>query len=176
MEAYRSVEEISWISHPTAQGVKIKPLISEKEHGLNVKGDVGSKTTYVFGKGALPCRNWLTFLEAVNERHSKKSYSMPAFTKRWVLWRGTFVQKFLNLPWGKIENLIPSPLHQQLKNQLMFWLPCVYWNLYRSEYMARYQNSNIFKTDSSEKRRFLFIVQIVISYSLESHKTDWFLE
>jgi mannose-6-phosphate isomerase-like protein (cupin superfamily) len=36
MEAYRSVEEISWISHPTAQGVKIKPLISEKEHGLDV--------------------------------------------------------------------------------------------------------------------------------------------
>ncbi|MBW1708166.1 MAG: cupin domain-containing protein [Deltaproteobacteria bacterium] len=36
MEAYRSVEEISWIPHPSAQGVKIKPLISEKEHGLNV--------------------------------------------------------------------------------------------------------------------------------------------
>lgn len=36
MEAYRSVEEISWIPHPAAQGVKIKPLISEKEHGLNV--------------------------------------------------------------------------------------------------------------------------------------------
>jgi quercetin dioxygenase-like cupin family protein len=36
MEAYRSVEEISWIPHPVARGVKIKPLISEKEHGLNV--------------------------------------------------------------------------------------------------------------------------------------------
>jgi len=36
MEAYRSVEEISWIPHPAAQGVKIKPLISKKEHGLNV--------------------------------------------------------------------------------------------------------------------------------------------
>lgn len=36
MEAYRSVEEISWIPHPTAQGVKIKLLISEKEHGLNL--------------------------------------------------------------------------------------------------------------------------------------------
>jgi len=36
MEAYQSVEEISWIPHPVAQGVKIKPLISEKEHGLNV--------------------------------------------------------------------------------------------------------------------------------------------
>ena len=36
MEAYRSVEKISWIPHPVAQGVMIKPLISEKEHGLNV--------------------------------------------------------------------------------------------------------------------------------------------
>ena len=36
MEAYRSIEGISWIPHPVAQGVKIKPLISEKEHGLNV--------------------------------------------------------------------------------------------------------------------------------------------
>jgi len=38
MEAYRSVEEISWIPHPAARGVKIKPLISEKEHGLKVTG------------------------------------------------------------------------------------------------------------------------------------------
>ena len=36
MEVHRSVDRISWLSHPTAQGVKIKPLISEKEHGLNV--------------------------------------------------------------------------------------------------------------------------------------------
>jgi len=36
MKAYRSVEEISWIPHPAAQGVKVKHLISEKEHGLNV--------------------------------------------------------------------------------------------------------------------------------------------
>ena len=36
MKAYRSVEGISWMPHPTAKGVKIKPLISEKEHGLNV--------------------------------------------------------------------------------------------------------------------------------------------
>jgi quercetin dioxygenase-like cupin family protein len=36
MEAYRSVEEISWTPHPVAQGVEIKPLISKKEHGLHV--------------------------------------------------------------------------------------------------------------------------------------------
>ena len=36
MEVYRSVEEVSWMPHPTVQGVTIKPLISEKEHGLNV--------------------------------------------------------------------------------------------------------------------------------------------
>jgi len=36
MGVNRSVEEVSWIPHPTAQGVKIKPLISRKEHGLNV--------------------------------------------------------------------------------------------------------------------------------------------
>lgn len=36
MEVYRSVEKVSWMPHPTVQGVKIKPLISNKEHGLNV--------------------------------------------------------------------------------------------------------------------------------------------
>ncbi len=36
MEVYRSVEEVSWMPHPTVRGVTIKPLISKKEHGLNV--------------------------------------------------------------------------------------------------------------------------------------------
>ena len=36
MEVYRSVEGVSWMPHPLAQGITIKPLISEKEHGLNV--------------------------------------------------------------------------------------------------------------------------------------------
>ena len=36
MEVNRSVDNISWVPHPTAQGVGIKPLISKKEHGLNV--------------------------------------------------------------------------------------------------------------------------------------------
>ena len=36
MKVYRSVEKVSWMPHPTVQGVTIKPLISEKEHGLNV--------------------------------------------------------------------------------------------------------------------------------------------
>ena len=36
MEVNRSVEEVSWMPHPLAQGITIKPLISEKEHGLNV--------------------------------------------------------------------------------------------------------------------------------------------
>ena len=36
MEAHRSVDKIPWLSHPSAQGVKIKPMISEKEHYLNV--------------------------------------------------------------------------------------------------------------------------------------------
>jgi hypothetical protein len=35
-------------------------------HGLFVKGDVGSKTTYGFGKGALPLRNCLTCLGTLN--------------------------------------------------------------------------------------------------------------
>ena len=36
MKVNRSVDKISWVPHPTVQGVKIKPLISEKEHGLDV--------------------------------------------------------------------------------------------------------------------------------------------
>ena len=36
MEVYRSVKGMPWMPHPTVQGVTIKPLISEKEHGLNV--------------------------------------------------------------------------------------------------------------------------------------------
>lgn len=36
MKVQRSVDSIPWVPHPTAQGVKIKPMISEKEHGLNV--------------------------------------------------------------------------------------------------------------------------------------------
>jgi len=36
MEVYRSVEGVPWMPHPTVQGVTIKPLISKKEHGLNV--------------------------------------------------------------------------------------------------------------------------------------------
>jgi len=36
MKVYRSVEKVSWMPHPTVQGVTIKPLISNKEHGLNV--------------------------------------------------------------------------------------------------------------------------------------------
>ncbi len=36
MEAYRLMEKIPWVSHPTAEGVQIKPFISNKEHGLGV--------------------------------------------------------------------------------------------------------------------------------------------
>lgn len=36
MEAYRSVDSISWMPHPTASGVHIKPMITLKEHGLDV--------------------------------------------------------------------------------------------------------------------------------------------
>lgn len=36
MEAYRLMEKIPWIPHPTAEGVQIKPFISQKEHGLGV--------------------------------------------------------------------------------------------------------------------------------------------
>ena len=36
MKAYRSTEEIPWLPHPVAEGVRIKPLISNKEHGLDV--------------------------------------------------------------------------------------------------------------------------------------------
>jgi len=30
------MEKIPWVSHPIAEGVQIKPFISEKEHGLAV--------------------------------------------------------------------------------------------------------------------------------------------
>ena len=36
MDAYRFTEGIPWAPHPIAQGVQIKPLISKKEHGLDV--------------------------------------------------------------------------------------------------------------------------------------------
>ncbi len=36
MDAKRLVDELPWLPHPTASGVKIKPLISKKEHGLDV--------------------------------------------------------------------------------------------------------------------------------------------
>jgi quercetin dioxygenase-like cupin family protein len=36
VKAHRSVEEISWIPHATADGVEIKPMISRSEHGLDV--------------------------------------------------------------------------------------------------------------------------------------------
>ena len=36
MKSYRVVDSISWIAHPTAQNVRIKPMISQKEHELDV--------------------------------------------------------------------------------------------------------------------------------------------
>jgi quercetin dioxygenase-like cupin family protein len=36
LEAYRLMERIPWIPHPTAEEVQIKPFISQKEHGLGV--------------------------------------------------------------------------------------------------------------------------------------------
>ena len=36
MEINRLVEGIPWIPHPVAAGVTIKPLISSKDHNLNV--------------------------------------------------------------------------------------------------------------------------------------------
>lgn len=36
MEICRSVDSISWRSHPVARGVSIKPLVTKKEDGLNV--------------------------------------------------------------------------------------------------------------------------------------------
>jgi quercetin dioxygenase-like cupin family protein len=36
VKAYRSVKDISWIPHPTADRVEIKPMISKGEHGLDV--------------------------------------------------------------------------------------------------------------------------------------------
>ena len=36
MKAHRSVDSISWSPHPTAPGVRIKPMISQKEHGLDI--------------------------------------------------------------------------------------------------------------------------------------------
>jgi quercetin dioxygenase-like cupin family protein len=36
MKAHRLVDSISWLPHPTAAGVRIKPIISQKEHGLDV--------------------------------------------------------------------------------------------------------------------------------------------
>ena len=36
MKAYRSVKDVPWIPHPTADGVEIKPMISKGEHGLDI--------------------------------------------------------------------------------------------------------------------------------------------
>ncbi len=36
MEACRIVENIAWRPHPTAEGVQIKPFITQKEDGLDV--------------------------------------------------------------------------------------------------------------------------------------------
>ena len=36
MEVKRTLENIDWIPHPTAQGVRIKPMITQKEDGLDV--------------------------------------------------------------------------------------------------------------------------------------------
>ncbi len=36
MKAHRAVNNISWIPHPTITGIKIKSMISHKEHGLDV--------------------------------------------------------------------------------------------------------------------------------------------
>lgn len=36
MDVYRSVEEIAWIPHPTADGVQVKSLITKKEQGTDV--------------------------------------------------------------------------------------------------------------------------------------------
>ena len=35
MKAHRAVDSIPWSPHPTAKGVKIKPMISKREHGLD---------------------------------------------------------------------------------------------------------------------------------------------
>lgn len=36
MKSHRSMDSIPWSPHPTAKGVKIKPMISKKEHGLDL--------------------------------------------------------------------------------------------------------------------------------------------
>ena len=36
MEIYRSVDEMAWIPHPTANDVMIKPLITKNDSGLDV--------------------------------------------------------------------------------------------------------------------------------------------
>jgi len=36
MKAHRSVDNLPWVPHPTAPGVRIKPMVSQKEHGLDV--------------------------------------------------------------------------------------------------------------------------------------------
>jgi quercetin dioxygenase-like cupin family protein len=36
MEINRKTDDIAWAPHPVAQGISIKPLISSKEHNLNV--------------------------------------------------------------------------------------------------------------------------------------------
>ena len=36
MKTHRLVDTISWLPHPTATGVRIKPMISQKDYGLDV--------------------------------------------------------------------------------------------------------------------------------------------
>jgi quercetin dioxygenase-like cupin family protein len=36
MEICTSVDSLSWAPHPIAEGVEIKPLVTQKDHGLDV--------------------------------------------------------------------------------------------------------------------------------------------
>lgn len=36
MKAHRAIDSLAWAPHPTAVGVRIKPMITSKEHGLGV--------------------------------------------------------------------------------------------------------------------------------------------
>lgn len=36
MKAYRVVDSLLWLPHPTAPDIRIKPMITFKEHGLDV--------------------------------------------------------------------------------------------------------------------------------------------
>ena len=78
LDIYRSEKNIPWEPHPSAQGVKIKPLISKKEHGL----DVTCMLVFVPAGSEVP--------EHIHENQSDILYPLQGKAVMWVDGTGSF--------------------------------------------------------------------------------------